>query len=517
MVLGKEPYAAFEDILGPDNISADPVILYSYAWRSGLLAGATKFMPRFEAVVLPASTEEVQAIVRLCNKFNLQFKASSTGWGVFNDPSGPGVIRIDLRRMNRIIEINEKNMYAVVEPYVIGAQLQAELMKRGLNCNMCGAGSNCSALPIAAHQGIGHMSQSASYGERNMLGLEWVTPEGEIVRFGSLGSSGEWFCGDGPGPSLRGIVRGNVVPLGGLGVFTRAAAKIYHWPGPAHVDLDGISPHYSPSRYPDNFYIGFYSFPSIDALDEAQRLVGESEIGYQLMGFNAAMASANMATSNEEDVKLFKEFSQYIQGPSFMISIAGNSARDFEYKTKVLAQIIEKTGGRIIPHIIDDPKVAAACLWRYLRSTGSIREVFRVSGCFGGEVGQTDVFRLMTDYIAVSGQEKASLIKRGLAYDDGVTPFTQSFEHGHYGHGELLIRYMPTPGTFKVFVEEFSQQANEIAIRDHFGVPGHVFGDSLHDMYGPHVSNYNLWLRKIKKAFDPNGASESTYYISSRD
>jgi FAD/FMN-containing dehydrogenase len=120
----------------------------------------------------------------------------------------------------------------------------------------------------------------------------------------------------------------------------------------------------------------------------------------------------------------------------------------------------------------------------------------------------------MTDYIAVSGAEKNSMIKRGLAYNDGFSPFTQSFEHGHYGHGELLIRYMPTPAAFKVFTQEFSQQANEIAVRDHYGVPGHVFGDILHDMYGPHVSNYNLWLRKIKKAFDPNGSSESTYYIS---
>ena len=517
MVLSKEQYSAFEDILGPANISADPVILASYSWRSGLLAGAYKFAPRFEAVVLPDSTPEVQAIVRLCNKYKLQFKASSTGWGIFNDAPGPGVVRIDLRRMNRIVEINEKNMYAVVEPYVIGAQLQAELMKRGLNCNMCGAGSNCSALPIASHQGIGHMSQSASYGERNMLALEWVTPEGEIVRLGSLGSLDEWFCGDGPGPSLRGVVRGNVVPLGGLGVFTKAAAKLYHWPGPAHFNLEGVSPHYAPPEYPKNFYIGFYSFPSIDALDQAQQMVGEAEIGYQLMGFNAAMASANMATSNEEDVKLFEEFSKYVQGPSFMISIAGDSDRDFQFKRKVLDIIIEKTGGQLIPRILDDPKVASACLWRYLRSTGSIREVFRVSGCFGGEVGQTDVFRLMTDYIAVSGAEKANLIKRGLAYDDGVSPFTQSFEHGHYGHGELLIRYMPTPETFRVFTQEFSAQANEIAIRDHYGVPGHVFGDTLHDMYGPNCSDYHVWLRKIKKAFDPNGASEATHYINAND
>lgn len=517
MTIGKEQYAAFEDIVGPENVSDDPVVLYSYAWRSGMLAGATKFMPRFEAVVLPASTLEVQGIVRLCNKFKLQFKASSTGWGVFNDPSGPGVIRLDLRRMNRILEINEKNMYAVVEPYVIGAQLQAELMKRGLNCNMCGAGSICSALPIAAHQGLGHMSQSASYGERNLLALEWVTPEGEIVRFGSLGSSDEWFCGDGPGPSLRGIVRGNVVPLGGLGVFTAAAAKIYHWPGPARFPVEGISPRYAPAYYPENFFIGLYSFPSMDALDEAQRLVGESEIGFQLMGFNAAMASANIATSNEEDVKLFKEFSRYAKGPCFMISIAGNSARDFDYKTKVLAQIIEKTGGKLIPHIIDDPKIASACLWRYIRITGSIREVFRVSGCFGGEVGQTDVFRLMANYISVSGKNKEELIKRGIIYDDGFSPFTQSFEHGHYGHGELLIRYMPTPATFKALTGEFLAQANEIAVRDHFGVPGHAFGDAAHDMYGPHCSNYHLWLRRIKKVFDPNGASEASHYITNKE
>jgi glycolate oxidase len=142
MALTKEQYSAFEDIVGTDFISADPIILYAYSWRSGLYAGLDKFTPLFEAAVLPQSTEEVQAVVRLCNKHGLQFKATSTNWGPYNDAGGPGVIKIDLRRMNRIIEINEKNMYAVVEPYVIGAQLQAECMKRGFNCNQNGAGAN---------------------------------------------------------------------------------------------------------------------------------------------------------------------------------------------------------------------------------------------------------------------------------------------------------------------------------------------------------------------------------------
>jgi hypothetical protein len=459
----------------------------------------------------------VQAVVRLCNKFGLKFKATSTNWGPYNDPTGPGVVKLDLRRMNRIIEINEKGMYAVVEPYVIGAQLQAECMKRGLICNQCGAGSNCSALPIAAHQGIGHLSQSASYGERNQLALEWVTPEGEIVSLGSLGSTGKWFCGDGPGPSIRGVVRGNVTPLGGLGVYTKAATKLYHWPGPETFSIEGVSPNYAPAYVPPYFSIGFFSMPSMDMLDEAQRQIGESEIAYELMGFNAAMAAANIATSNEEEVALFAEFSKYVQGPCFMIIIAGNSESDFDYKTKMLEKIVAETGGQAVPKLLDDPKVAGGCLWRWLRSTGSIREVFRVSGCFGGEVGGTDVFRLMSDYIYNTGKMKGDLIKQGLVYDDGTSPFTQSFEHGHFGHGELLIRYMANPTTFKVLTTQFLPQANETAIRDHYGVPGHVFGDMSHDMYGPHCLDYHLWLRKIKKTMDPKGTSEASHYISNPD
>jgi len=74
------------------------------------------------------------------------------------------------------------------------------------------------------------------------------------VRLGSLGSVGEWFCGDGPGPSLRGAIRGNVVPMGGLGVFTLAATKIYHWPGPTSIDLEGVSPKYVPTNISQSFH-----------------------------------------------------------------------------------------------------------------------------------------------------------------------------------------------------------------------------------------------------------------------
>ena len=274
--------------------------------------------------------------MRLCNKRGLRFKAFSTGWIGGNIPSGPGAVQIDLRRMNRILEINEKNMYAVVEPYVIGAQLQAELMKVGLNCNITGGGSQTSALPIAAHWGTGHAAHSISNGERNLLALEWVSPEGDIVRTGSLGSIDEWFCGDGPGPSLRGIVRGSITPFSGMGVYTRAATKVYYWPGPSMFPIEGASPRYWPTEIPPCFMIRYFSFPSMESRAEAMRQISESEIAFELMGFPIPMIASNMATSNQEEREIFGRLSKEVKGPGFVVIITGSSEREFSYRTKVL-------------------------------------------------------------------------------------------------------------------------------------------------------------------------------------
>jgi len=94
-------------------------------------------------------------------------------------------------------------MYAVVEPYVIGAQLQSELMKRGLICNQTGPGRTARPSDGSA-SGHGHLSQERQATARESISFwEWVTPDGDIVRLGSLGDSGAWFCGDGPGLPAR--------------------------------------------------------------------------------------------------------------------------------------------------------------------------------------------------------------------------------------------------------------------------------------------------------------------------
>ena len=514
MTLTKEQYQAFEAIVGPENISDDPVDLDAWAWRSGQAAMAQDFKPRFEAIVMPDSTGEVLAIVRACNTLGVQFKASSTGWGGYCDPGGPGCIKLDLRRMNRIVEINEENMYAVVEPYVIHAQLQAELMKRGFTCNVNGAGGITSAMPLAAHEGIGHMSGTCSISERNQLALEWVTPEGEIVRAGSLGALGEWFCGDGPGPSLRGVVRGNVVPLGGLGVYTKAALKIYHWAGPPTMQVKGNSPDYV-LQNPGNFLLRYLSWPTEQGRSLGVQKLGESEIAFGIMGFNPNMVAANVATSNEEELVLAEEYAKEIVGPGFCVVIMGNSPRDFEYKKMVLEQIIKDSGAASLK-AVEEGDVHDAFVWRFIRVTASIRETMRGTGVFGGEVFGTDCYRVMSNFIQHSRTDKQELIDRGLVYADNTDPFITSLEQGQLTHSEVLLRWTPDEEV-AAGAMEYVGKSNANAVNGHYGLPHHLFNDFQHDFFGPHTSNYTYWLRRIKKSFDPNAVSEASNHITAKD
>ena len=244
MLISAAVYRQLEDCVGPENVSCEPAVLDTYAWQPYANDDPSKWVTRPVAVALPASTEEVQAIIRVCNQHQLKFKAFSTGWGVWSGPSEDNIVQVDLRRMDNIVEIDEKNMYAVVEPYVCSAQLQAEAMKLGLNTHIHGSGPNCSPLASATSAfGVGNDGIYMSYSPRNLLAVEWVLPDGEILRLGSLGSDLGWFIGDGPGPSLRGILRGTAGALSGLGIITKCALKLYDWSGPPVIETSGINQH----------------------------------------------------------------------------------------------------------------------------------------------------------------------------------------------------------------------------------------------------------------------------------
>ncbi len=483
MALSKEIYKEFEDITGPEYICDDPAIMPSY------------YGIEFGAVVLPENTAQVQALMKLCNKHKLGFGAVSSGWGGMYPP---GTILFDLRRMNRIIEINEKNMYAVVEPYVIGAELQAELMKRGLNCSIKGAGSNGSAML----KGHGHMDQTTGGDDRNYLAVEWVTPEGELLRLGSLGACDEWFSGDGPGPSLRCMISGTVPPGLTPGIMTRAAQKVYPWPGPTEFPLTGVSPRYLLSEMPPNILTRYYSFPSAEKMYEAELKIGEAEISYELMCFNMAMVSANISTSNEEDIATFERLRRQVQGPGFLLIIIGNSPDEFAYQLKVLDQILKETSGQSLKEA-EDLKVAGILLSQCIRVCASIRETFRVGATgWGGFaiMGQRD---LTMRWLMEAGQRKGELIEKGLAMDDGAAffgCFGWGVEQGHLGKSEIFYRPTSAEGAPEA-AAEWRKATNMRALEGKFAVPMGLDPE----LVNPAISNYMTWQAKVNALFDPNG------------
>jgi glycolate oxidase len=362
--LPRATYCALEEIVGAQHVSDDPAILDSYAFQylaELVRPGQSPYMPRPVAVVMPATTEEVQAIVKLANAHRLKVKPTGTGWYFFNAPVSDTdpTLQLDLRRMNRILEIDERNMYAVVEPYVISAQLQAEVLKLGLNINVTGAGCSSSIVASAcAYAGQGPYAYYLGGNSENLLGLEWVTPEGEVVRTGSLGSGDGWFCGEGPGPSVRGICRGAIGSRGGLGVYTKCAIKLGPRFGATDWEVAGTLPAY---RLPvdDLFRVYTLAVPTWNAWADAYYRIYDNEIGYifhrQFNLAGADLASAFWLAYNDH-TKTLSDVPELAARPeirqlteemriSFQLILAGRSTADIELQDRILDAILAEVGG----------------------------------------------------------------------------------------------------------------------------------------------------------------------------
>jgi glycolate oxidase len=139
-----------------------------------------------DVVVLPANTAEVSRIVRACVTRRVPFvpRGAGTGYTGGAVPLHGGVV-ISLERMNRILEIDEPNLVAVVEPNVINGDLQAAVEARGLFYPPDPASVAISAIGGNVAENAGG-PRAFKYGttKQYVLGLEAVLPTGEIIDTG---------------------------------------------------------------------------------------------------------------------------------------------------------------------------------------------------------------------------------------------------------------------------------------------------------------------------------------------
>lgn len=517
MVLQKEVFKEFEDIVGIGNINDGEVITDAYAFNWCLeqvncMEGKEPipYSPRPKAVLLPSSTEEVQKIVQTCNKYGIQIKAQSTGLGPWNAVSTDNCVILDLRRMNKIVKIDEKNLYAIVEPYVSGAQLQAEVMKYGLNCHMPGAGPQVS--PLASHtsmNGPGFTSPATGHSARNVLGVEWVLPDGEIMRLGSWGmkSNPDWFIGDGPGPSLRGIMRGWAGAKSGIGVFTRVAIKLFPFPCSTDFELSGHSPNYD-FKIPDYMRLYVIDCKSYKGLEDIIIEVEKEEITFMCSHTSGLGIMLLFANSIEQMMGLMAVGRVRIP---LMIIIAGRTTREFEYKQKVMDHIMKKNK---LNNIIGEQYTPRSIFYaEALRSNLGLHG-FIATGGFQSSKGQCDTAKLVIHSAKLDIPLTNEFIDKGvIANDFGESNWITSYESGHFFHMESPTPFDQTNEESVKGVSEYFERSNMLDLVEHLGAPFFVEGNKWHNTFGPHMNNYHLWLRKIKETFDPNNIADGGFYI----
>jgi len=207
-------------IVGRSNVVADADELLVYECDAYTLE---KYLP--SVVVLPRSTNEVAAVVKLCARHQLPFIPRGAGTSLSGTvlPVGGGVM-IALTRMNSILSVDVRNRRALVEAGCVNARVTDAVKAHGLfyapdpsSQSACTIGGN-----VATNSGGPH---TLKYGvtTNHVLGFEMVLPDGEMVWLGTTPEGGE----DVDGYDLRGAVIGSE---GMFGIVTRVLVRLLRAP-----------------------------------------------------------------------------------------------------------------------------------------------------------------------------------------------------------------------------------------------------------------------------------------------
>ncbi|MGN6356684.1 MAG: FAD-binding oxidoreductase [Novosphingobium sp.] len=167
---------------------------------------------RASAAVAPASAEEVQAVVRIANRHRIPLYAISTGRNLGYGGSAPaysGSVVVDLKRMNRIIEVSDSNHYAIVEPGVSYFDLYNHIQEKGLKVWLDVPDPGWGSLVgNALDHGVGHTASRFRNHFDAHCGMEIVLADGELLRtgMGALPKAQTWAqYKNGYGPIIDGL------------------------------------------------------------------------------------------------------------------------------------------------------------------------------------------------------------------------------------------------------------------------------------------------------------------------
>jgi hypothetical protein len=489
MSIPREAYSALQSIVGNEWVSDDPAI--READRICTSGGIPKNPVRPACSIEPGSGEEVQAIVKVANRYKLPYIATSTYYSAHTSPKKENTILIDLKRMNKL-EIDEENLYAVVEPGVCFAALQAELFKKGLCTFVPGCGGNSSVLANTLNVGDAPSGWRYGLGYRRLLAAEWVLPDGEMLRLGSRSTSKDFFWGEGPGPDLRALTRGVTGWKSRMGIVTKLGVKLFPFIS-EKLEPEGWSFHtrlnLPTSRlkwYNIRFLVRENAIKTIFEL-------GRSEIGLVVMSippiFRAMARSRGTACAgfweswNEIGPKL-DPTQEWLRVLLFGIG----SKKRLEYEEKVLLDIVADNDGsaREAPARDESQFMAADAICATV-----------IGGRFHSIIGYESVGHGVKFTKIVN--ELTEKHKPPILEDYGTTNFISPYDLGYVNKIECLRM------TDKDHFDEVEVLGREC--HQAFAEQGAYPSNPIAEILGPVWDDFPEKERRIKEIFDPNSVS----------
>ena len=205
---------ALKRIVGEENCYDDRAHLVAYCYD------ATRERYEPEAVVFPRNEQDVSAVLAYCNTHKISVIPRGAGSGFTGGalPVNGGIILAMERHFNRILEIDEKNLIARVQPGVVNKIFQEAVEKRGLFYPPDPASQEYSTLGGNVSENAGGM-RAAKYGitKDYVMALRAVLPNGDVIR------AGKKTIKDVAGFNVAGIL---IASEGNLAVITEITLKL---------------------------------------------------------------------------------------------------------------------------------------------------------------------------------------------------------------------------------------------------------------------------------------------------
>jgi FAD/FMN-containing dehydrogenase len=458
-------------IVGSEYVSDEPEILERYSRDYSFV---TPRKPR--CVVFPKNTEEVQGIVRYANEHMTPITPRSSGVSFYGAgiPSQGGII-VDLRRMNRILDVDPRNKKVKTEPGVTWSQIQDELQKKDLMvCNPLLPHPAKSVLTSAIEREPILISKS-EYAE-TLLTTEIVLPNGEMFWTGSAlgkGLRGRSFP-EGIIPSTR-VFTG---AQGTLGIVTWANIKAEYL-----SKMDKLL---------------FMPFDRIEDLIEPTYRIQRRMLGRECLALNDFNLAAILAQKWPED---FKSLRETLPRWTLILCLSGLHrlpAEKVAYEEEALMEVASELRFEPLHTVGGIPGLDGMILkmlrkpwpkdgyWKF-RYKGACHDIF-----FHTTLNRVPEFTRAMDEVAV----KYGYPTRDIGF------YLQPIEYGRACFCQYGFHCDPEDGKDVARVRDLFLEASELAI---------TMGGLFTTPYGPwadmvyrRTSTYTAVARILKDALDPN-------------